>query len=279
LLTEVAETLGSQIICASHSEVVLNEAAGRGKVIAFVGKPHTMNDRRSQVMKSLTDIGWDQYYQAESAGWLLCLEGSTDLSILRSFAVTLGHPAQEALGRPFVHYVSTNLPTKARDLYHGLKEAKPDLVGVAIFDRIDSPLQTGSGYRELMWSRRELENYFCTEAVLMDYAKGEKPNDLFALAERDVRVRAMQESIVEVTTALKVFDKPDPWGPDIKATDDFLDPVFKAFFKRLGLPLAFRKADYHELARLVPAKQIPKEIVEKLDAIVAMAKKAKKPPL
>src|SRR5688572_26389902 len=68
LLTDVADLQGCQIIAASHSEIVLNEAAGRGKVIAFVGKPHTMNDRGSQVMKSLTDIGWDQYYQAEATG-------------------------------------------------------------------------------------------------------------------------------------------------------------------------------------------------------------------
>ena len=127
LLTEVAEKQGSQIISASHSEVVLNEAAGRGKVIAFVGKPHTMNDRGSQVMKTLTDIGWDQYYQAEETGWLLCLEGSTDLSILRAFAKTLGHPAKEILERPFVHYVSTNLPQKARELFFGLlrSQARP----------------------------------------------------------------------------------------------------------------------------------------------------------
>ena len=53
-----------------------------------------MNDRGSQVIKSLTDIGWDQYYLAEETGWLLCLEGPTDLAILRTFAEILGHPAQ-----------------------------------------------------------------------------------------------------------------------------------------------------------------------------------------
>src|SRR5207245_6731738 len=63
LLTDIADKQGSQVIAASHSEVVLGEAAGRGKVVAFVGKPHTLNDRGSQLMKSLTDIGWDLYYQ------------------------------------------------------------------------------------------------------------------------------------------------------------------------------------------------------------------------
>jgi ABC-type lipoprotein export system ATPase subunit len=53
LLTDVATEQNSQIIAASHSEVVLNEAADRDIVIAFVGKPHRIDDRGSQVVKSL----------------------------------------------------------------------------------------------------------------------------------------------------------------------------------------------------------------------------------
>ena len=275
LLTEVADKQGSQVICASHSEVVLNEAAGRGKVVAFVGRPHTMNDRGSQVMKSLSDIGWEQYYQAEETGWLLCVEGSTDLSILQAFAATLDHPAREFLERPFVHYVATNIPQRARELYYGLHEAKQDLVGVAIFDRISADLQQTADFVELMWQRRELENYFCTEDILLAYARGDEPQDLFALAERPKREQAMRESIAEVSQALRTLGKPDPWSADIKATDDFLDPLFRTFFRKLAIPLTFRKADYHELARLVPREKVDQEIGEKLDAIVAAAKRAK----
>jgi hypothetical protein len=234
-----------------------------------------MNDRGSQVMKALTDIGWDQYYQAETAGWLLCLEGSTDLSILRAFAETLDHPAKACLERPFVHYVSTNLPQKARELFFGLREAKHDLVGIAIFDRLDVPLQESTALVELMWHQRELENYFCTEDVLMSFARGEQPDDLFGHAEREKREHAMRTAIEEVSIALRTLGKPNPWSPDIKATDEFLDPLFRAFFDKLALPLTFRKADYHELARLVPKNAIQPEISDKLDAIVEVAAKGK----
>ena len=71
LLTHTAEEQGSQIIAASHSEVVLNEAVGRGTVVSIFGKPHTINDTKSQVIKALNSIGWDQYYQAEEQGWVL----------------------------------------------------------------------------------------------------------------------------------------------------------------------------------------------------------------
>jgi hypothetical protein len=59
------------------NEVVLNEAANRDVVIAFVGKPHRMDDRGQQVVKALTDIGFDHYYQADLKGWVSYLEGST----------------------------------------------------------------------------------------------------------------------------------------------------------------------------------------------------------
>jgi hypothetical protein len=274
LLTDVADQQGSQIICASHSEIVLNEAAGRGKVIAFVGKPHTMNDRPSQVLKALTDIGWDQYYQAETTGWLLCLEGASDLSILRAFAKTLDHPAQECLARPFVHYVSTNLPQKARELFFGLREAKTDLVGIAIFDRLDKELQSTDAFLEIMWRKRELENYFCTKDVLMAFARGDQPADLFAQAESRKRELAMRDAIEKVAEAGRTLGKPDPWGDDIKATDDFLDPVFKSFFKTLDLPITFRKAEYHQLASLVHKDAIDPAIRLTLDKIVDVANRA-----
>ena len=81
----MARVSGSQIIAASHSEVLLNEAAGRDVVVAFVGTPHRIDDRGSQVLKALREIGFDQYYLAEQARWVLYLEGSTDLSILQAF--------------------------------------------------------------------------------------------------------------------------------------------------------------------------------------------------
>jgi len=275
LLTQVAEEQGSQIIAASHSEVVLSEAADRDVVIAFVGKPHRMDDRGSQVLKALRDIGFDQYYQAEQTGWVLYLENSTDLSILRALAKVLDHPAQEFLERPFVHYVATNLPRRAREHFFGLQEAKNDLVGIAIFDRLDSELQPGGPLTETMWRRREIENYFCMEDVLLAYARHDLPDDLFGQAESQQREQAMREAIAEVTMALKTLNKPNPWSFDIKASDEFLDPLFKKFFEKLKLPLQLRKSEYHVLASLMLRDKLDHEIAEKLDVIVAVAQRAK----
>jgi len=275
LLIRVAEQQGSQIIAASHSEVVLNEAVDRDVVVAFVGKPHPIDDRGSQVLKALRDIGFDQYVQAEETGWVLYLENSTDLAIIQAFAESLDHEAKGYLERPFVKYVETNLPEKAREHFFGLREAKNDLVGVAIFDRLDKGLQPDGPLTERMWRRREIENYLCTEEVLIAYARHDLANDLFGKAESERRQQAMREAISEVTQALKTLNKPDPWSPDIKATDEFLDPLFRKYFQKLRLPLQLRKSDYHVLAGLVPKENLDAEITEKLDTIVAVAKRAK----
>ena len=166
MLTEAAREQDSQIIAASHSEVILNEAAERDVVIAFVGRPHRIDDRGSQVLKSLRELGFDQYYQAELTGWVLYLGGSTDLAILQTFAERLQHPASAVLADPFVHYVA-NQPRRARDHFYGLREAKSDLVGYAVFDHLPEPPTGSIGCEMVMWARREIENHLCQRDTLL----------------------------------------------------------------------------------------------------------------
>ncbi len=272
VLSVQAEQTGSQIIAASHSEVVLNESAGRDIVIAFVGKPHRLNDRGSQVLKALRDIGFEHYYLAEETGWVLYLEGSTDLAILQAFAQKLNHLAQRYLERPFVHYVA-NQPRKAQEHFYGLREAKPDLLGIAIYDRLEMLPPEDSYLMHRMWKRRELENYLCQRETLLGFAEdqGRKQlGDMFAITWQS----AMEEAIQEVEKALSTLGK-NPWGADIKASDEFLEPLFKQFYEKLRLPNIMSKTDYHTLAAFVPANMIDLEITQMLDAIVDVAKKAK----
>jgi len=273
VLTETAEQTGSQIIAASHSEVLLNEAADRDVVIAFVGKPHRIDDRGSQVQKALKEIGFEHYYQAEETGWVLYLEGATDLAILRALAARLAHPAAAALERPFMHYVA-NQPRKAQEHFYALREAKTDLVALAIYDRLELAPPNDPNLRQAMWSRRELENYICTRDALLAFAQAQgqsQHGELFGEPWRNV----MQESIDEIEAALANLGRPSPWGPDIKASDEFLDPLFKKFYDKLGLPNLMRKTDFHTLARFVGAQEIAPEVTETLSLIAAAAAAAK----
>jgi ABC-type taurine transport system ATPase subunit len=278
LLTSVAREKGGQIIAASHSEVLLNEAAGKDVVVAFVGKPHRIDDRGSQVAKALKEIGFEDYYLAEKTGWVLYLEGSTDLAILQALARKLNHAdAQKVLERPFVQYVG-NQPAEVRKHFHGLREAVPNLKGIAIFDRLDQELPKDLGAEGMTWRRKEIENYLCYPETLGAYARGaairEAPGPLFSQAEAARRAQAMQEAVDEVTKALETLGKGSPWDADTKVSEEFLTPVFEKFFKKLELPNVMAKKNFHELAEYVPVEKIDHEVREKLDAIVRVAQTA-----
>ena len=70
----------------------------------------------------------------------------------------------------------------------------------------------------------------------------------------------MEASIGEVEKAMTTLGKGSPWSADTKVSDDFLDPVFASFFKRLNLPNLLRKTDYHVLARHLRAEDLDPEM-------------------
>lgn len=274
-LTETARAHNNQLIIASHSEVVLNEAAERDVVVAFVGTPRRINDRGSQLRKALTDIGFEDFWQAEASGWGLYLEGSTDLAILQALAARLMHAnAVAALERPFVKYVG-NQPAKARDHFHAMRNAYPRFTGVAVFDRLDVEAHSDEMLIIHHWTRREIENYFCYRETLEAYAiaDGEEAAgiELLTDAERNRRLQAMRESIEDVSQAMETLGKGSPWSADSKVSDDFLDPLFKVYEKKLGLAGMMAKKNFHVLAAHVPLKLIDPEVGQVLDLISRVA--------
>jgi len=278
-IAEGAAELGSQIVIASHSEVVLNEAADRDVVIAFVGRPHRIDDRGSQAVKALKEIGFEQFALAEQTGWVLYLEGATDLAILQGFAEVLEHPARTALRRPFVRYVGNYRP-KARDHFYGLHESKPDLVGFLITDRLErDPRDSDPRLSEWMWPRREIENYLIQPETLLLFAEAggleQSAGPLFEKAERQRHRSQMDECIRDLVPPLALRDSSDPWWGEVKATDEFLDRIFERFYERLGLPNLMQKSDYHRLTRFVPEDQIDPAVSEALDLILETSEKAR----
>ena len=63
---------------------------------------------------------------------------------------------------------------KRGDHFYGLREAKPDLIGFCLFDRIDSELHNQPELIEYSWQRSEIENYIVpNKQVLINWARGE----------------------------------------------------------------------------------------------------------
>lgn len=288
-IKELAEKSNSQVMIASHSEVLLNEAAtGQDQIIACVGHLHTLGQgKTNEVLKALAFLGFEDYYQAEQTGWVLYLEGSTDLCILQAFAKQLGHTgAQQALARPFIKYVG-NTPKEARRHYYGLREASPSLRGLALFDHLgeDNDLLPGEAgdpsqatLQVLMWQRNEIENYFCRQEVLQAYAdpivKSHTETQQLTI-QAVTQQTAMDEAIEEITNALQSLGKGSPWDAGIKASNDVLVPIFKAYSRRLGTYNAMGKKDLYKLVYHIPsAADIDPEVSTKLDAIAAVAEAA-----
>lgn len=274
LLMETAKEARSQIVAASHSEILLHEAAGRDAIIAFVGKPHRIADRGSQVLKALRNIGYADYEQARHAGFVLYLEGTTDHSSLKAFAERVGHEAaRQALDAAFVRAVG-NQPMKALDHFYGLREALPRLRGCALFDRLAEGLPDMGGVPAAMWTRREIENYFSSERTLLAWAAATEASadtpSLFARSDGERRQEAMAEAIQRVRDAARVL-RPgeDPSSPDAKASEDFLEPVFHEFYSIVGMHNRMPKKRFHELAAYIPDADFDPEIREKLDLIAA----------
>ena len=266
LLTETASENGGQIIAATHSEELLNEAADRDTVIAFVGRPHRVGRHRDGLRQALGEIGFNDYLVAERTRWVLYLEGSTDLAILRAFARRLGHEeAQQALETPFARYVG-NTPKAAQRHFRGLREATPTLRGVALFDRVSRSLPHDDQLRLLAWERREIENYFGTERCLLAFAEAQPgfgAPDLFA----PQRIEAMREAIEKIRAGSVVFGMPAPWSDEAKASDDVLVPILANYFAALGEYNDLPKRNLHRLVAYLPDDEIPDEVRKKLDAI------------
>ncbi|MGC8765244.1 MAG: ATP-dependent nuclease [Brevinematia bacterium] len=248
----------SQIIIATHSEAVLNEAIEKADIVAFTGVPHLVKST-TPVLKSLIQFGFENYLFAEQKKWVLYLEGTTDLSFLQSFAKKLNHPATELLKNPFVYYVM-NQPNKAREHFFTLKDAFPDLKGIAIFDNIgEERLQRGGDLIEIQWERNEIENYLLLPEVLERYF--DEPENLFSS-------RVMEIVRMEIPPAA-LKDKNHEWWTKTKISE-WLESVLRKIKEETSLtPL--NKGEYYQLVEEMKPEEIHQDVKNVLDKILKVA--------
>jgi hypothetical protein len=124
-----------------------------------------------------------------------------------------------------------------------------------------------------MWKRSEIENYLCRKEVLIAWAKDmgeETEGPLFS----HQWVHTMEEAILETEKSLESLGKGSPWSPKTKVSDDFLNPLFDTFFKKLNLDNLMQRTNYHTLVQYVPADVIAPEVSVVLDGILKIANQA-----
>ena len=275
LLNDVAAEVGSQILVASHSEVILNEGAERSNIIAIVeNRVLEINKIENPAQfkalhKALTQIGWDKYYLARQKGHILYLEGSTDFAMLEAFAKKLNHPVLPLLEQANVTYLNTNVPHKAVEKFEPLKQFFPELRGLALFDRLENIQYSNKKLETLQWKKRELENYFATPEILLQWV--EFAEDKTKITEYKT---VMQAIIADYTLPIYLRERDNAWWSDAKLSTDWLDAIIPKFFEKINKPQAFQnfKTNYYKLIPLLEATAIDPEITEKLNAIYALLK-------
>ena len=275
LINAVANETQSQLIIASHSEVVLDEAADASNIIAVIDSQAielNSDQKRKQInylKKALTEIGWERYYLAKMKSHILYLEGSTDLEMLKKFANRLNHPAESFLRKANVQYTANNVPHKAIENFVALREFVPNLRGFALYDRVEKDYERNPPPIPVhFWQKRELENYFARPDVLVRHA-GLLSIKHPSFSPEHLK-QIMRDVIEENTAPIALRDPTNNFWTTAKLSDDWLDVIFPEFYKRLNLPQNFYKRDYYQLISLLQPAEIDPEVTENLNAIVSV---------
>ena len=95
LLRELAAKNESQVVLVTHSEVLLDEALDSNLTLLLRGRADDLSAKK-EILSALRHYGATHYVRAVARGYVLYVEGRTDLDLLLELARRLGHPAADA---------------------------------------------------------------------------------------------------------------------------------------------------------------------------------------
>lgn len=302
LLREIAAQNESQVVLATHSEVILDEGLERNLTLLLRGQANDLA-AKTDIRNALKHFGAEHYVRAFERGYVLYVEGRTDLDVLHALAQRLDHPVLTVWDQRInVFYVQDNHPDADLDAdlerveggfgmppkrhFHALRNMTPSLHGLAILDndgrqRMDSD---ESGLRIVYWTRYEVENYFITPEVLRSEVV-EQYGDSSPFVHR-------ADEVLDALILERTFDGREEdlatWknaGPDAARLlwqarterlklSDFAEEFFRRLANETGHAMLLRKGELHRLARFVHPSSIPPEVSEKLELLKGLFERA-----
>lgn len=249
---------GGQLVIATHSEVLI-DGTDPQRILSFYGEPHALSKRheREQIREALKRVTSLELLQARNARGVLYLEGDSDFSLLQAWAEVLEHPLRQWFCKPFWHNIHGSSPKEAKGHFFAMKAVCPGIEAVLLLDgdnrdRLEEA--AGEGIQVLRWERYEAESYLLHPDSLSRFFESQNL-PLFGS-------QAMQEFRDQM---------PPAFLKNPLETIAFLrsEPASKTLLPRLlevaGVDLP--KREYAALARQMLPAEIPREVVEKLDAI------------
>ncbi|MBN2529953.1 MAG: AAA family ATPase [Deltaproteobacteria bacterium] len=304
LLRDVASQNRCQVVMVTHSEVILDEAMENNLTLLLDGKADNIA-KRQDIRNSLKHFGADHYIKARERGYVLYVEGSTDVDMLRGLAERIDHPVTKCWDeRINTFYVQDNYPDADAESelerveggfgltpeqhFNGLRNLIPKLKGLAILDNDGKERKERTGDLTILyWKRYELENYFITPWVLLEYVVNEY-DDLVLFGGH----RQEAEQILDALILEKIFDNEaddfSVWKKMERQTAKmmwqakterrklsiFAEEFFRRLAAKLGTPMLLRKGELHLLLQFVDAAAIPSEVREKLNSLETIFRQA-----
>lgn len=299
VLKDVADATNCQIIIATHSEVILDEAIDTNLTCIANGAAAELSLQK-EIKMTLRSLGVEHYYNASLMKRLLIVEGSTDVEMLRAFANKIDHPAKEILNGPlFTFYTQDVNPRDSvedhlekiamsgvdyRQYYSTLKHLVPELRAIAVLDsdRKKGGRSSGpDGLEVIRWKRYELENYFITPERLSEFMRSmvcQIEGELFGVSDKCVQdvKSAIDSALIE-----DLFDgdesKVDEYYTasatirgkllaDIKMSA-FAEKVFANFSAIRNCPVLLNKGGFYRLIGRLQPEEVAQEVRDNLDLI------------
>lgn len=298
LLRDIASENQSQVVMVTHSEVILDEALDKNLTLLMEGQTDDLA-RKPEIRNSLKHFGADHYIKARERGYVLYVEGGTDVDMLRALAERLKHPISAVWDeRINTFYVQNNYPdisleselerveggfgVTPRVHFNGLNNLLPDLKGLAILDNDGQNRKNSTEGRLILtyWRRYEAENYFVTPDVLKRYALGDKAvPQLFDASELEV------DEVLDALVLERVFESIDAdfqawkqappeaarivWEATTQRLklSSFAEEFFRRLAGRMGGGMLLTKGELHRLVAVVDPRMISAEVNEKLDLL------------
>lgn len=303
LLRDIAAENQSQVVMVTHSEVILDEALDNNLTLLLDGQADDLT-AKADIRNSLKHFGADHYIKARERGYVLYVEGGTDVDMLRALAERLNHPVASGWDeRINSFYVQNNYPDKSlvselerveggfgitpRDHFNGLRNLIPTLKGLAILDNDgrDRRDSVEGALQLAYWKRYEAENYFVTPDVLRRYAIQQYSDltlfDGFA-AEIDTVLDAL--ILAQIFDSLEADFQAWKQAPSEAARvvweaktqrfklSTFAEDFFRQLAARVGGGMLLKKGELHQLVAYVDPKAIAAEVSEKLDLLKKLFK-------
>jgi len=274
-LRSVAALTNSQLIIATHSEVIIESVDPRELCLMY-GAPRLLSttQERAQLIESLGVLTHTDIMLAENAPGVLYVDDYTDMDVLRAWARVLGHRALELLTTRLLWKarVIQQRPgasgIQARDHYDALQLVKPGLPGLQLIDGdavagLNQTEISGQGLQRLRWSRYEIESYLIHPRALEEFVRQQLGEDAAGPS-----VEEMRQHLVRIFREDFLADplKPEPLVESYLRTTKARTLIIPPMLETAGLH-GFPHTRYHEIAALMRPEEIHPEVIEKLDGI------------